>query len=396
MSLTQPSYWFPRFLVAILILVSSSSASADSSAINSLLKLAAESDPAVSRDIIVGVQEGFRGEVRKVPQAWPLCFEKFVAQNSPCRTEAIQLGIKLGHGPSAAACIQAVNDPSLPVSDRRELIASGSRARIDGIQSRLVEWLDDADLQVAAIRGLANFNNQNVTIELIRRMPQFGDEARQASIGTLAARESSAMELCEDIKRNPERKSWVSTSMVRQLRGIRSPKLRSLVQSIWGTSRRSTGEKRREIDRLKNKLVSQFLAAADLNNGEQLCNSKCLICHQLNGKGKHIGPNLTGAQRYDVYYLLSNVVDPSAEVDRDFQMTIIETTDGRTVNGIVTGEVDGNVTVQTQTDVLRIQSDDIEHRMLSTSSMMPDGILDELSDEQIRDLIAFLMADFRK
>jgi putative heme-binding domain-containing protein len=94
--------------------------------------------------------------------------------------------------------------------------------------------------------------------------------------------------------------------------------------------------------------------------------------------------------------LLSNIVDPSADVDRDFQLSVIETIDGRTLSGIVTRDTDKMITIQTQTNTLSLTTDQIEDRSLSRKSMMPDGLLDAMSDNDIRDLIAYLMSDYRK
>ena len=68
--------------------------------------------------------------------------------------------------------------------------------------------------------------------------------------------------------------------------------------------------KRARIDRLKGRLDSQSLASADLSNGRGLFVKACATCHTLFGQGGKIGPDLTGAQRSNLEYLLENVVDP--------------------------------------------------------------------------------------
>ena len=88
--------------------------------------------------------------------------------------------------------------------------------------------------------------------------------------------------------------------------------------------------------------------------------------------------------------MLTKVLDPSAVVAKDYQMTVFTLADGRVVNGIVKEENDKVVTVQTQNEVLRLNKADIDSRKQSAQSMMPDGQLAMMSDVEVRDLIAYL------
>jgi putative heme-binding domain-containing protein len=369
----------------------------DESAVNRMLELAGDStNPEIAMDIISGISASVRPDRRSVPKAWAKCFDRFVRNDCACRIAAIQLGIQFGDPQSVSSCVAVVRDSMSSLADRIALIRAGSNARLKGFEQELVALLDEDDLQVAAIVGLASFQSPRVADELIKRLPGLNLQSRTAAIETLVTREASARELCIAITANPNWREWISSPTIRQLRTFNTPELKKLVERLWGKYRKSKGEHRITIERLRNKLVAQVIAEADLTNGEKLCATNCLTCHELHGKGKHLGPNLTGAQRYDMYYLLSNIVDPSADVDRDFQLSVIETIDGRTLSGIVTRDTDKMITIQTQTNTLSLTTDQIEDRSLSRKSMMPDGLLDAMSDNDIRDLIAYLMSDYRK
>jgi putative heme-binding domain-containing protein len=119
----------------------------------------------------------------------------------------------------------------------------------------------------------------------------------------------------------------------------------------------------------------------------------CATCHRLFGTGEEIGPDLTGSGRKDLDYLLSNVVDPSAVVNPDYQVTILALADGRVVNGIVLTETERKVTLQTDQTRLTIPRDEIVERKRSSQSLMPDGLLQPFTADQVRDLISYLMAD---
>jgi len=89
-------------------------------------------------------------------------------------------------------------------------------------------------------------------------------------------------------------------------------------------------------------------------------------------------------------YVLSNVVDPGAVVTKDFLVTRFLLGDGRVVAGIVAAENEATVTVQTAQDRQTIPRGDIESRVASRASLMPDGLLQPLAEQEVVDLVAYL------
>ena len=71
-------------------------------------------------------------------------------------------------------------------------------------------------------------------------------------------------------------------------------------------------------------------------------------------------------------------------------MTILETKDGRFLTGIIKHEDDRTLTVQTQNDAVVVPKSEIESRNQSSLSLMPDGLLDKMTNEELRDLVAYL------
>ncbi|HAN98452.1 MAG TPA: hypothetical protein DCQ98_13910 [Planctomycetaceae bacterium] len=121
-----------------------------------------------------------------------------------------------------------------------------------------------------------------------------------------------------------------------------------------------------------------------------LFDKTCGACHQLFGTGGDVGPDITGSNRANLDYVLENMVDPSAVMGNDYRMTLIETDDGRLVSGLVKLETDSAVTVRTLNDTVVIAKEEIVARELSELSMMPEGLLDPLSEQEICDLIKYL------
>ena len=86
-----------------------------------------------------------------------------------------------------------------------------------------------------------------------------------------------------------------------------------------------------------------------------------------------------------------NIVDPSSVVPKQFTTSIIALNDGRVITGVIVGKTEKAITVQTDKELLSIAVEDVEESRNSRKSLMPDGILDVLTAEQVRDLFAFMM-----
>ena len=116
----------------------------------------------------------------------------------------------------------------------------------------------------------------------------------------------------------------------------------------------------------------------------------CANCHRLYDAGGTIGPDITCAQRTNLDYLLENMIDPSAAVANDYQMERIETVTGRIVTGLVVAETAQALTLQTVSEKIVIPLAEVDVREKSPLSIMPEGLLTNLSAEEVRDLVAYL------
>jgi putative heme-binding domain-containing protein len=162
-----------------------------------------------------------------------------------------------------------------------------------------------------------------------------------------------------------------------------------LVRKHWGdVQSATTDEMRSEIERLQKVLAG---TVGNPYRGKQLYLTNCGKCHQLFTDGGQIGPNLTPYKRDDLRGILLNVVNPSLEIREGFENFVVFTTDGRTLNGFVE-EQDNRVVVLKGADGQRliIPRDDIDEMAAIRTSIMPEGILKPLDDQQLRDLFAYL------
>lgn len=122
--------------------------------------------------------------------------------------------------------------------------------------------------------------------------------------------------------------------------------------------------------------------------------SKCSACHQVNGKGTAVGPDLSniGANRAP-RDLLESIIFPSATIVRDYGSFNVVLADGRVLTGLVVREDSDTLELQLQTGKIeRIPRDDIEEVVPNTVSIMPNGLEKTLSETELADVIAYLIS----
>ncbi|HEY5313517.1 MAG TPA: c-type cytochrome, partial [Pirellulales bacterium] len=263
-------------------------------------------------------------------------------------------------------------------------------ARSKEIAPLLVKLLDDRVLVNEAIRGLAFYDQPDAIKRLLALYPRLYPQAREQAINTLSSRVAYARVLVAALAAGKIRPSDISAFQARQLFSLGDATIDAALKQHWGQIRRTPDEKLRQMHEIKSQLSSTALKAGDRAAGRALFQQKCANCHTLFGAGGVIGPDLTGGNRANLDYLLENVLDPSAAVAANFRTSIILLADGRVLTGVVLQSNPRTLTVQTATERLALARSDIEEITPQNLSLMPDGLLNGLSQPQIRNLVAYL------
>ncbi|MEQ9406162.1 MAG: PA14 domain-containing protein [Fuerstiella sp.] len=125
--------------------------------------------------------------------------------------------------------------------------------------------------------------------------------------------------------------------------------------------------------------------------------ASCIGCHKMNGQGANVGPDLTKLPpEYQPVDVLGHILDPSKKIDQKFQSNLFVLASGRVVTGLIVKEDAEIVQVidnPTAPDKVRtINKDDIDEREVSSVSIMPKGVLNKLTREEIMDLLAFVLS----
>lgn len=143
-------------------------------------------------------------------------------------------------------------------------------------------------------------------------------------------------------------------------------------------------------------LVKNDKGERDLVNGKQLFGvATCYKCHRFEGFGGMVGPDLTAVgRRFNIESLVESLIEPSKVVSDQYEATMFELDNGRTITGRVANLNGKNYMVQEDMSrpgkLTRVNVDMIDSMTPSPNSMMPSGLLDNLSKEEILDLIAYI------
>jgi putative heme-binding domain-containing protein len=129
----------------------------------------------------------------------------------------------------------------------------------------------------------------------------------------------------------------------------------------------------------------------DATRGEQLFTTTCLVCHQAGGRGGGFAPNLDGSGLRSMDNLLRAILTPSAAVEAGYRSFRVETKDGEIQDGFLASEdASGVVLRQPNVEPLKIPAARIKRAAFRNVSIMPDGLLEGMDPQQVKDLFAYL------
>jgi putative heme-binding domain-containing protein len=146
------------------------------------------------------------------------------------------------------------------------------------------------------------------------------------------------------------------------------------------------------MDHWRARLTDVAVVEADLIEGRLVYGISCGACHRLYGEGGDLGPDLTGSGRQNLDYLLENILFPHAVVPAGFRQSTLVLSDGRVLSGIIRERTSQSLTLALVGETLTIHRAEIEIEETAQQSMMPEGLLDALTEEQVTQLFAYLMS----
>jgi putative membrane-bound dehydrogenase-like protein len=344
-------------------------------------------------EILTGLALALKGRrTVPMPEGWTQVESALSTDSLPeVRAQMQSLSAKFGSANALAALRSTVMDASAGAGARMVALDSLLEVRDPGLPPLLQKLVADSDLQGAALRALADYDDPATAPAILKTYGAFPPEARRDALNTLASRASFAVPLLAAVGQGTVPAKDLTADLIQQLRGLKNSEVDQSIQKVWGLARSSDAQKLADLNKYKQIFMYRHgSTGSDPSRGRAIFAKTCGQCHTLFGTGGKVGPDLTGSNRGDLDYILKNILDPSAVVPNEYRSWNVETKDDRSITGIVTRQDDKSVTVVTANETLTLPRDEIKSMQQSQLSMMPEGLLQAMSDQEVCDLLHYL------
>jgi putative heme-binding domain-containing protein len=329
-----------------------------------------------------------------MPTDWPSAFEKFlVSSRQDVRNQALALAVIFGDKSAFATFRKILADSKADTPARIAALTALVDARDVETAPLLQAAIKDRELRGAALKALAVFDDPTTPKVILSDYDTFSLAEKRNAVTTLTARPGFARELMAAIAAKKVPATDLPAEIIRQLRGFQDASIDKQIAELWGVVRDTPADRKKLINEWKIKLTAPPKTPPDVNLGRTIFAKTCQNCHTFYAVGGKVGPEITGANRGSIDYLLENIIDPSAVIPKEYAATRIVLKDDRSIIGIIKSEVNGILTVATATETLTIAAMDIASRKPSELSMMPDDIVKQVNEHEMRSLFAYLQTN---
>ncbi|MDA1121860.1 MAG: PmoA family protein [Bacteroidetes bacterium] len=317
---------------------------------------------------------------------WDKTYE-ILRSNEATAAIALEIGQLFGSAEAANQLMAVLENPAANIEDRQAALTGLASRAWPGLTPRLPEFIDNPDLTIQAIRAISNFNDGQLGQILLGKYGTFNADQKFETLMTLASRRVYASLLTRAIRQEWISKSEIPAYIARQLRRV----MGNGFVEVWGPIDDIPADIEVQYNKYRKLLTNENLQRADVIKGKVIFTKTCGACHQMYGEGGILGPELTGSNRTNTDYLLSNILEPSADIQDDYKMVIVTTRDGRTYLGTVAGDNDRQLVLKVVgQDQVSINKSDIQSREDTPNSMMPPGLINTMNDQEVLDLVAYL------
>jgi putative heme-binding domain-containing protein len=351
-----------------------------------LLRLS--SGPESSAKLMTGFELAFKGRsLSELPDG----LAEAIAQSGG---ESVVLRLRRGDPKATQGALQTIADQHAPIEKRLryvEILGEVKQPESEPILLELVAQTPNAALQRAALTALQQFDQPEIGKAVLARFAAFDELTRSTALNLLASRPAWALQLLEAVDERQIAANAISADAVQKMKTYPDQRISQLMRKHCTQERvPTTAEMQEQIQKCAALVRS---GSGNPYEGRKLFTMSCAVCHRLFGQGAQIGPDLTPYKRDDLENILLNIVNPSAEIREGYETYLINTKDGRTLSGFLADKDERVVVLRGLDGVNQVLPRDQITEMKSTGvSLMPQGLLAALNEQQLRDLFAYLQS----
>ncbi len=342
--------------------------------------------------LAAGMEEGLRGNTEQNPPKSLLNETIKLWESRPHTPQLISFATRLGLHEAMNEAIALVKNPKTSASDRRALTQLLSERRSANALKLLIgqfETEKDSKRRIELMTALQRFNSNSVGTALLARYAGMPQRERESSQNILSSRANWSLEFIQAIDEGKIKREDVRPATVLAMQGHKQKTINELVKKHWGQLRQSTEAKQQRMT-----AVAALIAEnkGNAKAGKLVFAIACAACHRLRGQGGNIGPNLDAYQLNNPGFLIPAVVDPSLGIREEYAGFNVVTKDNQRLTGFIAQSAPKFIVLRDLTqNSITLPRNEIKDLQAMPISLMPEGILDALTPQQVRDLFAFLM-----
>lgn len=356
--------------------------------------LASVKDSSVRRPALEALVLALKNRKEQPPPSWKRVFAELV--KDPDRNVedlARRLAVNFQDPEAITRALALAGGVTNPVKARIDAIhdlALSHPAEGAGLLLDLAFKDEAIDIRVEACRALASYENIAIATRLLTSWKTLPERLRGEAVNLLTSRKAWAGELLAAVGKNAVPRTDLHNNNILRILAFKDKKLSLQVETVWGHVRETPASLLALIDKMRGQLHE---GPASFERGRKVFDNQCAKCHKFDGRGHEVGPNLDGAAR-DIEYLLANILDPNRVVGQPYYTRIVELKNGRIETGLLLAEDDKSITLKCENDVHKvILHKHIEGKVqVQDKSIMPEGLANNMTVQDFRDLMRYTMA----
>ncbi len=244
---------------------------------------------------------------------------------------------------------------------------------------------ENAQIRLAALKAWAEQGSEEVDAFILEQLVSAGPSTRPALLDLVLARPARHALLLDALQ--------AGKLTARQLGAV---DLKRFVDRATGDTKKGLAA---QLDTILNSDRASVLKnyqgcldlSGDIDRGKQVFTKHCAACHRIGNVGVQVGPDISDSRVQTGDKLLTSILDPNRAIDNNYFRFIVLTSDGRTVDGLITEETADKLVIKGQNDQRYVVARaDIEQLKATGVSMMPEGLESQIDQQAMADLIAFI------
>ena len=358
-----------------------------------------DSSPARQAAALAGLRNGVEGKGARqaLTDVERNALLELAAADSPeVRSAALALleEVGLGRGQTVAVAVSraestAAREDAAPEqrAEAIRLLALEDPSKREELLRRLTGSAEPEPVQAAAVRAYGRIESDDVVLDLLGRFRQFASKARTEAAEAMYRSDARIVALIDALERGDVQPWMLSFVQKRRLIMHADPALRARARKLLDAAE---GDRREVLDRYRAALGMR----GDSGRGRAVFDRACRKCHAVNEDGEAVGPDLATVRTRPAAAILSDILQPNESIAQTYEAYVVETSDGETYEGVIGPQGPTFVTLRREggeEDV--IERPRIRSMRAAQLSAMPNDLEQQVSVEQMADLLAFIRGD---